>query len=162
MHTIKGAWPHSSRICFKVIDSDPTFIPVLGRCEFSVEPHPPATACWFSQMHRDREAPLRLKWLRRLWETKGDSYSSCRQLRSSGRRQEQRRSFPQSEAATKIISDVQYLGGRMTRHSSNPFFDSPTDDLGRRTMTSERPGSDVLRLMVTPTYPRRNGRSCIF
>jgi hypothetical protein len=121
MHAIKRAWAHRSGICFKVVYADPTLIPVPGRSEFSVEPHAPAGAYWFSQMHRDREAPLRSKWGHRVRETKGNGYSSCRQLRSSSRIQEQRRSFPQQEASTKVIPDVQYLGGRMTRHLSNPF-----------------------------------------
>src|SRR5271170_2879019 len=113
-------------------------------------------------MHRDREGPLRLKWPNPFWETKRNSYPCCRQLRSKFRIQQQRRSSPQSEASTKIISEVQYLGGRMYRHSSNPFFGSPIEDLSRRTMRTERSGPDMLPLMVTPTRSRTNGRSCIF
>jgi hypothetical protein len=130
MHTIKRAWAHGSRICFKVIDSDPTLIPVLGRCKFAVVPHPPAVARWFSQMHRNRKGSLWLKWPNPIWQTRGNGYPSHRQLWSRFRIQEQRRSFPQSEASTKIISDVQYLDGRMNRHSSNPLFDSRVEALG--------------------------------
>src|SRR5277367_3212233 len=102
-------------------------------------------------MHRDRKGPLRLKWPNPFWETKRNSYPCCRQLRSRIRIQQQRRRSPQSEASTKIISDVQYLGGRMNRHSSNPFPDSPINDLGECAMRPERYGPDMLPLMVTPT-----------
>src|SRR5580658_3738552 len=82
-------------------------------------------------MHRDREGSLWLKWPNPIWQTKGNRYPSRRQLRSRFRIQEQRRSFPQSEASTKIISDVQYLDGRMNRHSSNPPFRLPDTGPGQ-------------------------------
>jgi hypothetical protein len=71
-------------------------------------------------MHRDREGSLYLKRPNPLRETKGDGYSSGRQLRSRFRIQEQRRSLPQVETSAKVIADVQYVGDRRKRHSSNP------------------------------------------